>query len=139
MTTNHAGPRLAATPEKYSDGCSQQTPAVGLGRIVGGLLGGAVVKKAFDAFHDACRSHDYGYDVLRHAWGNQGFQQRPAGRFLLAADRHQADDELYTMMGSVCDKTGFFGIFAKDTCQGMRQVMYRVVQQVTMTEFGPPK
>ncbi|MBA2608354.1 MAG: hypothetical protein H0U92_05425 [Actinobacteria bacterium] len=69
---------------------------------------GLIAADAVRAFTNGCKSHDYGYDLLRFA--------AESGQFSLA-DRRAADSQLNTFMGGVCGSTGYIGWFNKGRCQ----------------------
>ncbi len=87
------------------------------------ISGPAIADRANDASHEACSSHDYGYDVLRS----------PRGSWT-STGRLSVDSVWNVMMGRVCGDTRFIGIFNKGTCQEARVVVYLGVKAWTKVE-----
>lgn len=96
---------------------------------------------AYDAFHDACRSHDYGYDVVRfYARGlkDGGGTLAPINIVELRTARERADQTMNEMMGRVCGKTGWIGRnWNKLQCQRARTSMYNALKVWTTYEQVP--
>jgi hypothetical protein len=93
-----------------------------------GLIEGPLVaRKALDAFKDSCNSHDYGYDLLRFARYRVGISS-------ILDDRHIADSTINEFMGNVCDRTGYFGVFRKETCQEARTAIISGLRSWTLIE-----
>ncbi len=95
------------------------------GSCSGGWL---LADDARNAFDDACKSHDYAYDLLRYA--------DSIGSFSIS-DRYDADSELGTLMDNVCGETGFFGWWSKERCYVNASYVEQFLKMWTTVE-GPP-
>ncbi len=74
--------------------------------------------KAYAAFDQPCRSHDYAYDLIRFAR-----RSRSASDGDLKNDRRAADSELHKFSNFVCDKQGLFSTFPNVSCVAIGDLM----------------
>lgn len=91
---------------------------------------GLVAEDTVRAFTDACKSHDYAYDLLRFA---KTLGDGPVGRFRFS-DRREADAQFNSLMGAVCGRAGYIARWNKARCQGNRAAIYGVVRGWTSIE-----
>lgn len=128
-----AAPKLAANPYgecsgdviKYIvfPGLTMPYPEVGVD----------LAYQANKNFGDACDSHDYAYDLLRYSdfagvWHSNILRQRKI-----------ADGVFNEMAGSVCGKTGYFGLrWDKARCQVARRAFYEALKAWTAIEGAVP-
>jgi hypothetical protein len=127
-----AAEQMAVNPEGSCSGVLLSTIGITTVELLskgpfGSVSGPAIADRANDAFHDACSSHDYGYDLLR-------FAKKELDIDNILPGRRTVDSVWNSMMGRVCGNTGFFGIFNKGTCQEARTVMYLGVKAWTEVE-----
>ena len=104
----------------------------------GGPLAELALEHAYDAFHDSCRSHDYGYDVIRLEARRSEGPLSPGFRVSLHAARTRADEVMNEFMASVCANTGLVGWkFDKFRCHRARMIIYITLKVWTSIEEIP--
>jgi hypothetical protein len=134
LTDIKAGSRVAVDP--YGDCKAADLIPAGIGLTYGGSpmdplfmikvgFGTAVGARAVDAFHETCRSHDYGYDLLRYAKYELGIGS-------INSARRAADETMNEMMGNICSSTGNWGVFNSWTCRDARQKFFATLFGVTL-------
>ena len=115
VSGSKAWPTLVVKPRAAGGGCS--VPAA---------LDPIVLNKAKDAFTNACKSHDFGYDLIRFA-NRTGQQWR-------GADRLTVDHWFGQFMQRVCRNTGWLGIFNKVTCYASHDQFMAGIQANTWAQ-----
>jgi len=105
---------------RFSDGCSAEiltfASTVPFSSV---LINPYMVTRAYEAFDQPCRSHDYAYDLVRFAR-----RTKAASDIDLKRDRSDADAALHTFSNKVCAQQGFiFSTFPAVSCIAIGDLM----------------
>jgi hypothetical protein len=82
-------------------------------------------------FLDACRSHDFGYDLIRNSENQTVVLSNDQVVLVdswVRSSRAAVDREFNDMMGRVCGAASWFGLWTKTVCQAARAAYYVGVQ-----------